>query len=108
MIQSQMYIWAIQKLLEGTFSSLSQTVALMEPGKTESRWLPGSARWPWCKTHASAFAAVEAGAGLQAHKELVQDIFITIVLGFSPNELFQEHALLMKHTASLNFHVILV
>lgn len=80
----------------------------MEAGKTDSRWLPSSARRPQCEPHTSASAAVEVGTGLQAHEELSQDIFITTMLGFSLNELFQENAPLMKHTVSLNFHVILV
>jgi len=83
-------------------------VALMEPGKQDSRWLHSSACCPWCEPHTSPSAAVEVGAGLWAHEELAQDIFITIMLGFSPNELFRENAALMKHTVSLNICVILV
>lgn len=78
----------------------------MELGKSGRQWLPGSDHQSRCEPHTSTSAAIEVEPGLQAQKEPAQDIFITITLGFSPNELFQENVSLTKHTASLNFHVI--
>lgn len=69
-------LWAIQKLLERTFSSLSQGAGLKESGKTGSCWLPGLGMSP------------TPPPLLLLRWELVQDIFITIVLGFSQNEWF--------------------
>lgn len=65
---------------------MSRTVALMELGKTDTGGCPALPIGP--SMSPTPLLPVETGAGLQAHEELTQDIFITIVLGLSPNELF--------------------
>lgn len=63
---------------------------------------------PWEADSHVCSGALEVRAGLQAQRELVKDIFATVLLGLSTNKLAHKNAPLMKPAGLLNFHVILV